>query len=98
MESFALSFATMLIALAVVIALAWFVLRLLRSRMQPRGTPGDDDALRFVRALQLGTKERLVVVEHRGARWMLGVSAGGISTVAHWPAPTTESQGSEGRP
>jgi flagellar protein FliO/FliZ len=27
----------------------------------------------------------VVIVEHRGARWMLGVSAGGISTIAHWP-------------
>jgi flagellar protein FliO/FliZ len=26
-----------------------------------------------------------VLVEHRGERWMLGVTAGGISTVAHWP-------------
>ena len=26
-----------------------------------------------------------MLVEHRGERWMLGVTAGGISTVAHWP-------------
>jgi flagellar protein FliO/FliZ len=88
MESFALSFVSMLLALAVVIALAWIVLRLLRTRLQPRGSAaaGADDALRFVRALPVGAKERVVVVEHRGARWMLGVTAGGISTIAHWPA------------
>jgi len=87
MESFALSFASMLLALAVVLALAWVVLKALRSRMQPRGPSGSasDDALRFVRALPVGTKERVVIVEHRGARWMLGVTAGGISTIAHWP-------------
>jgi len=87
MESFALSFASMLLALALVIALAWGLLRLLRARLQPRGAPGPggDDSLRYVRALQLGAKERLVLVEHRGERWMLGVTAGGISTVAHWP-------------
>lgn len=87
MESFALSFASMLLALVVVIALAWFALRLLRDRLQPRakpGAPGDDDVLRFVRALPVGAKERVVIVEHRGARWMLGVTAGGISTIAHW--------------
>jgi len=86
MESFALSFASMVIALAVVIALAWFVLRFMRSRMQggPAG-PGNEDALRYVRALQLGAKERVVIVEHRGQRWMLGVTAGGINTLAHWP-------------
>jgi flagellar protein FliO/FliZ len=88
MESFALSFASMLLALGVVLALAWIGLRLLRNRMQPRavGAAGVDDALRFVRALPVGPKERVVIVEHRGARWMLGVSAGGISTIAQWPA------------
>jgi flagellar protein FliO/FliZ len=88
MESFAMSFVTMLLALGVVIALAWVALRLLRDRLQPRvkpGAVGSDDTLRFVRALPVGAKERVVIVEHRGARWMLGVSAGGISTIAHWP-------------
>lgn len=91
MESFALSFASMLLALAIVIALAYVVLRLLRNRLQPRGASGSggDDTLRFVRALPVGTKERVVIVEHRGARWMLGVTTGGISTIAHWPAATT---------
>ena len=28
----------------------------------------------------------VVIVEHRGTRWMLGVTAGGISTIAHWSA------------
>jgi flagellar protein FliO/FliZ len=88
MESFAMSFVSMLLALAVVIAIAWVALRLLRDRMQPRakGSGAGDDALRFVRALPVGTKERVVIVEHRGERWMLGVTAGGISTLARWPA------------
>ncbi|HEX6707417.1 MAG TPA: flagellar biosynthetic protein FliO [Albitalea sp.] len=96
MESFALSFASMLLALAIVIGLAWVVLRLLRARMQPRASPGDgpDESLRFVRALVVGAKERVVIVEHRGERWMLGVTAGGISSIAHWPAAPTDA----GRP
>ena len=87
MEPFALSFASMLLALGIVLALAWGVLKLLRARMQPR-TAGSasDDLLRFVRALPVGAKERVVIVEHRGERWMLGVTAGGISTLARWPA------------
>jgi flagellar protein FliO/FliZ len=86
MESFALSFASMLLALVIVLGLAYVVLRVMRARMQPRaqGT-GSDDVLRFVRALPVGAKERVVIVEHRGARWMLGVTAGGINTIAHWP-------------
>lgn len=86
MDSFLLSFASMLVALAVVLAIAWIALRLLRGRL-PGGRPSGkgDDGLRFVRALQLGTKERVVIVEHGGERWMLGVTAGSISTIAHWP-------------
>lgn len=103
MESFALSFVSMLLALAVVIALAWLSLKFLRGRLQPRSLKADgtDDALRFVRALPVGPKERVVIVEHRGARWMLGVTAGGISAIAHWPhadaAPTeaTHAAGSD---
>lgn len=90
MGSFALSFASMLLALAVVLVVAWLALKLLRARMEGRGltggSAGERDVLRFVRALPVGTKERVVIVEHRGARWMLGVTAGGISTIAHWPA------------
>jgi flagellar protein FliO/FliZ len=91
MESFALSFASMLLALAIVLGLAYVVLRVMRSRMQPRGPQGtgSDDALRFVRALPVGAKERVVIVEHRGARWMLGVTAGGINTIAFWPLEGT---------
>jgi flagellar protein FliO/FliZ len=91
MESFALSFASMLLALVIVLGLAYVVLRLMRARMQPRGPQGtgSDDALRFVRALPVGAKERVVIVEHRGARWMLGVTAGGINTIAHWPLEGT---------
>jgi flagellar protein FliO/FliZ len=89
MESFAMSFVSMLLALGVVIVIAWFALRLLRDRLQPRvkaGSTGPDDTLRFVRALPVGAKERVVIVEYRGTRWMLGVTAGGISTIAQWPA------------
>jgi len=81
----------MVLALAVVLALAWVVLRVLRSRMSPGASAreGDDDTLRFVRALSVGAKERVVIVEHRGERWMLGVTAGGINTIAHWPRGAT---------
>ena len=87
MESFALNFTGTMLALTVVIAVAWFALRLLRDRLQPgpKAGQGAGDALRFVRALPVGAKERVVIVEHRGERWMLGVTAGGISTIAHWP-------------
>jgi flagellar protein FliO/FliZ len=91
MEAFVSNFARMLAALALVLALAWIALRVLRSRMDAKGAlakglPAAGEALRFVRALPVGPKERVVIVEHRGERWLLGVAAGGISTIAHWPA------------
>ncbi len=101
MESFALSFASMLLALVIVIGIAWLALRFLRDRLQPRakpGTVGHDDAVRFVRALPVGAKERVVIVEHRGARWMLGVTAGGISTIAHWPPAAATAAGAAAVP
>ncbi len=102
MESFAMNFTGMLLALTAVIAVAWMALRLLRDRLQPvvRGQAAGD-TLRFVRALPVGPKERVVIVEHRGERWMLGVTAGGISTLGRWagdgielPAPAAFDAGS----
>jgi flagellar protein FliO/FliZ len=88
MDGFVQQFLTMLVALAGVLALAWGGLHLLRGRLAgraPRGGATDDEALRFVRALPVGPKERVVLMDHRGERWMLGVTAGGISLLARWP-------------
>jgi flagellar protein FliO/FliZ len=101
MESFVMSFLSMIVALAVVLAAAWVVLRFMRNRMQGgagASSGGTDDTLRFVRALPVGTKERVVIVEHRGARWMLGVTAGGISTIAHWSASDETPSAPTGKP
>jgi flagellar protein FliO/FliZ len=86
MQSYAYEMLTTLLALVLVLALAYAALRLLRGRMA-RGATGavDGDALRFVRALPLGPKERVVLIEHRGERWMLGVTTGSIRLLARWP-------------
>jgi len=88
MESFALSFTSMLFALLVVLGLAWLVMHLLRNRSGLRGLPGGAqvNTLRFVRALPLGLKERVVIIEHNHRCWMLGVTTGGISKIDCWPA------------
>lgn len=90
MDSFLHQFLVMIAALAGVLALAWASLRLLRGRFAGGGSPARggaaaDEALRFVRALPVGPKERVVLMDHRGERWMLGVTAGGISLLARWP-------------
>lgn len=89
MDSFAFQVVTTVAALALVLALAWLSLRVLRNRLPGTASRGGDDAaLRFVRALPLGPRERVVLVEHRGEQLMLGVTAGGISLLGRWP--TTE--------
>ena len=86
MSNFLRELALMLVALAAVLALAWLALRLLRGRLPGAAAraAADDETLRFVRALPVGTKERVVLMDHRGERWMLGVTAGGISLLARW--------------
>ena len=88
MHEFMGSFIWMLLALAIVLVLAWLVLRVLQRRPSLLGSvkSPNEDALKFVRALPIGSRERVVIVEHRGQRWMLGVTAGGISTIASWQA------------
>lgn len=88
---FATSLMSMLLALGFVLALAWVLLRLLRSRLLARagsGVAGAQEALQFVRALPVGPKERVVLVDYRGERWMLGVTGGGISVLARFAADT----------
>lgn len=88
MDPFVRNLLSTLVALAFVLGLAWFSLRLLRGRLrggERRGRAGaDGDALHFVRALPVGTRERVVLIEHRGERWMLGVTPGGISVLGRW--------------
>lgn len=84
-----------LFALVVVSLLAWGAIYLMkRFQLQGPGGPSPDD-LRFLRALPLGPRERLVVVEWRGETLLLGVTAGGISVVSRAagldaPHPTPE--------
>ena len=87
MENFASSVATMLIALAFVLALAWLALRLLKRLQAGPLVATALDAPRFVRALPVGARERVVVMHYRGEEWVLGVTAGGISLLARDPAP-----------
>lgn len=95
MDNFAGQITSTLFALAFVGVLAWVSLSLLKRIQQGRGAGGGSAAgrftpsdLRFVRALPLGTKERVVVVHYRGDELLLGLTAGGISLLARSPLPT----------
>ncbi|MEM6909165.1 MAG: flagellar biosynthetic protein FliO [Pseudomonadota bacterium] len=77
-----------ILALAVVLGLAWATIWLLRKLQDSRLRTGDDAvegrSLRFVRALPLGPRERLVLIESGGEQLLLGVTGGMITLVARW--------------
>lgn len=88
MDTFASQLLSTLLALAFVAALAWASIALLKRLQQGRagGLSGKQEGeLRFVRALPVGTKERVVVMHYRGEEWLLGVTGGGITLLAHNP-------------
>lgn len=87
MQDLLLNIASTMAALAFVLALAWLLLRAWRRLRGLGGAGGGPDAqaLRFVRALPVGSRERVVLLDHAGERWMLGVTPGGISLLARWP-------------
>lgn len=77
----------MVIALAIVLGLAYVCLKVLR-RWQERGTGGREGEpqreLRFVRALAVGQRERLMLVEAEGELMLIGVSAGSVTLLRNW--------------
>lgn len=82
MTHFTTELLTTFIALGVVLALAWFTLRALK-RMQYGKTT--DDKLRFLRALPVGARERIVLVQYRNQEYLLGITPGGISLLEKYP-------------
>lgn len=94
----------MVIALAIVLGLAWVCLKVLRQ-WQDRSIGGGRDGqpdrqLRFVRALPVGQRERLMLVEAEGELMLIGVTAGGVSLLRNWgaSAPQADADETEARP
>ena len=96
MQDLMLNIASTIVALAFVLLLAWALIRGWR-RLQTfgGGSMEQGEALRFVRALPVGSRERVVLLDHAGERWMLGVTAGGISLLARWPHPVQPPPGGD---
>jgi flagellar biosynthetic protein FliO len=69
---------TVAVALAIVLGLAFFSLKLLK-RLQA-GAPSDDQ-IRYLRALPVGQRERLTLVAYRDEVFLLGVTAGQITVL-----------------
>lgn len=75
-----------LVALFIVLGLAWISLRFL-ARMQPgaAGPGGAPAPLRYLRAMPVGARERVVVVAYHGEELLLGVTAGGVTLLDRRP-------------
>jgi len=96
------SVVTSFISLALVLGLAWLLLRWLKRTPWGRQQSGAEGAgPRVLRAVALGPRERLVVVQHHDVELLLGVTASGISVLerrridpavaAPQPAPSEQS-------
>ena len=84
------SLIAIVLSLAFVLALAWGGLVLLRKfqdggfgRLDPRA---EGRTLRFERALPVGPRERIVLIEVDGEQMLLGVTAHAITQLKTWPA------------
>jgi len=80
----------MLVALGIVLGLAWVCLKFLRN-WQERGIgrrEGEPERqLRFVRALAVGQRERLMLVEAEGELMLIGVASGSVTLLRNWGVP-----------
>lgn len=77
----------MVLALAIVLGLAYGCIRLMRhwqDRGMGRRTGEVERELRFVRALAIGQRERLVLVEAEGELMLIGVATGGVTLLRNW--------------
>jgi flagellar protein FliO/FliZ len=75
------AFMALLLVLGLILGLAWLLRRLPGAGFRP------SEGLRVVASLQLGAKERAVVVEVGGQQLLLGVTPAGISRLHELPQP-----------
>lgn len=75
------AFFTLLLVLGLIVGLGWLLKRM------PGGAFRPAEGLKLVASLNVGAKERVVVIDVNGQQLLLGVSAGGISTLHQLPEP-----------
>lgn len=77
--SFPVTLLVTMVALALVLVIAWFAIRLLA-----RGTTGGlarGGRVKVVQSVPVGARERVVLVEFDGRELLLGVTAGRVSVL-----------------
>jgi flagellar protein FliO/FliZ len=76
-----------IIALAVVLGLAWLGLKAMRQWQDGslrRGGAEPEHGLRFIRALPVGQRERVMLIEAKGEIMLIGVSGGAVTLLKNW--------------
>lgn len=71
----------LLMVLALIVGLGWLLKRLPGSGFRPA------EGIKVVASLNVGAKERVVVVDINGQQLLLGVTAGGIRTLHQLTEP-----------
>ncbi len=74
----------LLLVLLLIVGLGWLLKRLPGSSFRPA------EGMKVIASLAVGARERVVVVEVNGQQLLLGVTAGGISTLHVLPEPLPE--------
>jgi len=74
-----------ILALIVVLVVAWFAIRFLASIQQSR--PGSSSPIKIVHTAAIGSRERLVIIQYRGRDILLGVSTGSICVIDNASTP-----------
>jgi len=87
MKNYANELLFMLFALAIVVALAWIILRTLKS-IHP--TKHKNGKLDIMLSLPVGARERIVLIQYRDQEYLLGIAAGGINLLDKQPVPTRQ--------
>lgn len=82
------SLAAVAVALVLVLGLAWLAIKGLKHWQDRVRASGEESGrpMRFLRAMPLGQNERVALIEVEGETMLVGVTPGGISLLARWPA------------
>ncbi|MES9938964.1 MAG: flagellar biosynthetic protein FliO [Candidatus Thiodiazotropha sp. 6PLUC2] len=82
MESYTQDLFFTLMALIVVIALAWLFIKALKSL---HNNQSDGNRINLMLTLPVGSRERVVVLSYRDSEYLVGITAGGMSLLDKLP-------------
>lgn len=87
----ATTLASLLLVLAVIVLLAWLI-----KRMKLPGLQGGDSAIRILRQLPVGQRERIVLLQVGEEQMLVGVTQHNISLLGKLDNPIVSEQGQDG--